>query len=428
LFGDKLTPEQPFDFRESDWEEVAMVLDKNKRRDKLGIWFWPALLGVLSIATVIWLFNDLQNTKRLVEKLENQTYHNNIIITDTIRKKVTVIEYDTIRKTIISEEKPLLKTTAKKIRTEKETKISWTTTKTFTDTTTGKDCDCSDDELLKTENGLLNSPLIESIKETSEKNNLVDNKLQATQKERQTKSNLFHPLSIDALIDSMNVKPREVTTPEIVTVPSKRILKSTQEKQFKIGIVAGYQFPKEQGRLVSDTIGNQIYKSYQIGLRTEYNLTDHWTISADFTHQKLNYRVNGLDTIEGVFIERELPDGLDTIRIQQKNWNYAIGLKYRFGKNSKIQPYGSLYLHAKSTLRQDGKGQIRNYGDPVFFEEKRSDSNFRLQGLEPSMGFNYRLKRNLSWQLEGHYLFHFNEKIDRLRNGFGFRTALMVHF
>ncbi len=427
LMGDKLRPEQSFDFRELDWKDLSQKLDNQDRKKRVvPFWFWKSMGAIATIAIIFFLYNELEQTKKIVKDLELNVNEKNLTIRDTIYQEITITEYDTIRKTILVEQlekrQSLLKVGLKKTKDE----ISDIFIKNAGQ---GKD--------------LIISKGQEACNCDEEKSKNVENPLQRITDKKMVKENLSGQTPTIPRIDFYNQiniqsqnksllpqKRRLLVLPDYQILPVTKIRKKEGPKKFSIGLLGAWHLPEKQTipGYTPDGFFNQ--NGNELGMRIEFMLNNNWTLTGEVTHQKINFQTNNSSLIQDLLIVEELPSGIDTLNVDQTNNNYAIGLKYFLRKHRKLQPYTNIRLQASSSLKQNISGSIPGgvYTEPEGYEATEKKSDIQVQSIETGLGFQYHLTSAISWQIEGNYYFYLHKKEDRFRSNVAFKSSLLYHF
>lgn len=427
LLGDKLGAEQSFDFQERDWVDLSQKLDEaDGRKRRWPFWIWKGLLTAVVLGGILFLWKDLAATKKLVRTLEVNSKGKNIVVTDTIYHKVTITQYDTIQKTVFIEklEESTLPTKEVIDNLENENPNFFIKEKK-----SEKDLMILKD---KKENEFYQTPL----------NNRQKSILRSKTKEvvvSDFSEKLQPALIIDfrknevvqsQATDTWKGKQLGVVFSEDSNLLSNSIQKLPRKKRFSIGLLGAFYLPEEQSILgyIPDGFFNQ--NSQAFGVRTEFKLTDNWSITGDVVYQKTTFESNDPNFIQPLVLVDEILTGIDSLKIDETKLSYAIGLKYFLRKHRKIQPYTHLRLQAVGGLKQKITGVIPAavYAEPIVYEAVEKRAGIALESMETGIGFQYRFLQNISWQTEGNYHFYLDEIDNSYRSNMVFKTSLLFHF
>ena len=427
LMGEKLRPEQSFDFREPDWNDLSQQLDDHDRKKRIvPFWFWKSMFAIAALGTIFFLWTQLEKTKKSLQILQSNSIENNVTITDTIYKKVTITEYDTIRKSIILNEVKKRNESDKKgnIKSEKKNLNTFVKEKqqdrNVIISESEEDCDCEKDLLINEEKPL---QFILAKNEISIALPIVDGLKQ--------KLKQYERISIRSQsIGLLKTKERESILPEYQDLPLTSIQKILRKKRFSIGLLGLGLLPENQTIPEYTPDGFFNLSSKGLGLRTEFMLTNNISLTGDIIAQKINFKTNNTSFVQNLLIEEEVPTGIDTLKVNQSNGNYAFGVKYFLRKHRKIQAYTSVKLQMVSKVKQIISRRVSGgiYLEPEWIESIKKKSAIDLQSIETALGFQYRFLSFLSWQMEGNYYFYLDEKDDLLLPNVGFKTSLLFHF
>lgn len=429
LLGDKLGAEQSFDFQEPDWIDLSQKLDEaDGRKKRLPFWFWTGLglMAVVVLGGVLFLWKDLEETKKLVQNLELNATQKNIIVNDTIYNTITITEYDTIQKTVFIDEIAERILPAKKGVYNFENEVF---DSNINEKKTAEDLVIYNK---KNQNNFYNSEVrnqqnLLPINEI-EKGKVVDvlEKLRPAFAIEFRKNEVVQSQSVEAW-KNKNVA---IVFPKAPNLPSNKIQKLPRKKRFRLGLLGALYLPEQQTILGYTPDGFFKQNSHAFGFRTEFSLTDNWSITGDIAYQKTTFETNDPNFVQPLILVEEIQTGIDSLNVNESNLSYGIGIKYFLGKLKKIQPYTHLRLQAIGGLKQSVSGVIPAgpYSERILYESVQKRSGIALESVETGLGIQYRFLRNISWQAEGNYHFYLDKIDDSYRSNSAFKTSLLFHF
>ena len=392
IFAEGLGKEQEFDFRESDWMEVEEVIQA-KSKDRLIWWRWLIPVLFLLFGGIIYcLLTDLREAKsevlELTEKISRQTFE----AIDTQYKKVTILEYDTIRKTIVQEniiERNIYKAVNPQ-HIGKETQLT--------------------------------------KESTLEKANL---------QERKSYENLEKPIPVSSLSE---IPLKEVSLDfeeenEHYYLDEKQFpeKKKGLKDRLKIGLTNAWGFSEGYSRGDSLPGFNGFSKKivFDLGLRGEWQFNNRLRVR---TAVSLGYILfNTSDVGETLRLSERVPadpEGeLANARISQTTLNYQLGIKYFLGEYKKWIPYVGLSMEARARLNQKIRASYHYvYQLPNTKSGSFKNSDLTLNSFIQFIGYEYQFSDRFSWQVEGWHQFNFKKEIDKIYPRFGIRNTLLYHF
>lgn len=241
-----------------------------------------------------------------------------------------------------------------------------------------------------------------------------------------------------AILPSINTKPYWYTHLTLLVLPStlqtsKSIVKPSIEKKFLIGFGGGL-INYHTSWLSRDSVRiSRNEKSYQIGLKLEYALNDHWRIMLGGDYCPFSYKVYWQDSrynlpaLPNYFANNPTEYRFRSAATTQSLVQGYVGVKHVFSGH-KWKPYlGLAYTRMEilpfevdfSVLKLSTNKEI-----PVSVKQTQiSVSNIALL----NGGFEYKINSRLSGQIEGFYYRDMN-KSPKTFNLFGLKGGLMIGF
>ncbi|MFT5383030.1 MAG: hypothetical protein ACI81W_000426 [Saprospiraceae bacterium] len=394
IFSGGLGEEQEFDFRESDWEEVAEAI-ASKSKDRLLWWRWLIPIMFIVFGSVIYcLVSDLKVTKREVLVLNEKLSARQIEKTDTLYNKITIITYDTIHQIVTKE----------KGRTKNNYSVNqpiefYNNESSFNDKSNTKRADTNENINYKNVAELI--PVI-SLSEIP----LKEVEIQIDKEEE-------------------HFYLTETQFPE-----KKRGIKD----KFKIGLTNGWAVTENYSAIDSTSSVNGLGKKVMLdfGLRGEWAFNKHLSTIATVSIEHV--RFNSFDKVVDklAVYEAVLPDasgGLIKARTSQTNLNYKLGVKYLFGAHKKWTPYAGVNIEAQSRLIQKAEASyFYAYQEINTKSAEYRNPDFKITALTLFAGYEYQFSGRFSWQVEAWHRFNFNKEIDQIYARFGIRNTVLYHF
>lgn len=390
LFSDQLQEEHNFGFRESDWEEVAARLSADRRRKPIWWWRWGLgllLLGLIGLSA--YFYYQLKNTKGAlselhtkVTKIKEEAKTAEHIIVDTIRIKDTVIQKipSTVTYTSLKIERPNVSTISKS------------------------------NQLSITNN---TAPLSqEVVAEENPESEIVTDLLPEIE------------LKADSLVMTKTEKERYYL--DIYQFPVK---KKGIKDRLKIGFtnaVGLTQTPADDSLAWLQGLDEKRL-TFDIGLQAEWLFTKRLSVLAGINYSYIGFKVSaGLDRYGGYY---GIDDFTEYVKISQTAIHYRLGFKYLHGDYQKWRPFAGLLLHAQSSQIWTSRQKfVPDFMEGQTVTTKTRIPDFRLNALEPVLGFEYRISKTFSWQMEAWYRYHFTSREDQFYSFMGIRNTIFYHF
>ena len=210
------------------------------------------------------------------------------------------------------------------------------------------------------------------------------------------------------------------------------ITKTETNNRFYIGTSAGYIYYHTLWRNKDGLEVGRNEKSYQVGLKMEYALTNNWRVTAESAYCPYDFKIYWLDK------RYNLPEyptyfnptnsTINSIKGTQKLYLSALGIKYTFNQN-RWKPYlGAAYsamriepYDAEYTFTHTATG--KTYTSTTHLNGGKNIKNVLLF----NGGLEYRLSKHLVAQAEGFYYKDAN-KIAKTFDLYGLRTAILLGF
>lgn len=394
IFSGRLQEEQDFDFRESDWKEIAPVLAARQRRG-LAWWSW-LLMGLLVFALLIiyGLATELTEAKEQVTNLQVESKFSQIEKVDTVFNKITITTYDTIVKTIFKENVVL------------EEKSNSSELKNISSSI-----------------GIL-GPIKEGVEK--EKNQAKIESYENLESEQELE--LLLPLSLNVPLTSEKIKEETHFEPKrIYTKPRKSIYRKT----LSLGFTNAWGLTENQTNSFYQRNSENSVKRFvfDLGLRAELAWNPNLRILATVAYNQVNLKTPFvLDSL----IRGGIANGgfLDIAKVQQGAVHYELGLKYVFNNGKKWKPFGGLSVAYQSALRY----RVVVTSAYSYQLDKTTNTNtikrasFQFNSIRQFFGYEYQISDRLAWQVEQWYRFNFWKDRSQMYGAFGIRNTLVYRF
>ncbi len=431
IFSKKLKEEKSLPIDERSWEALALQLDKHDQKKGVdGIknrrlaWLLPFLLLLLGVN--VWSLMRMNQSEKQNVILRNELKE----LKTTLLKRDTIIQTQYIYKTDTiyirsSSNKSVDKNLSSTLNQRKEqllfsTHTSPSVSEAFFETKTTSNLDKSfvvinNNNRNEIENKDVQKDNFETLKP---KNNIV--------------SLAKLPLLKGRVVEEKKAKP-EIILLNYTVSTSPPIIENKKTNRFYFGTSAGFV---NYHTLWFNKDGLEIgrnEKSYQIGLKIEYALTNNWRVTASADYCPYNFNIKWLDNRYNLPPKPNYFDPntsvLNSIVGSQKLYLGSIGVKYVLNQNSRWQPYvGTSYTAMR----------IEPYNAEYTFTHlstaKQYSSKTELQGGADIMniallngGIEYRFNKHIVAQTEGFYYKDMN-KVKKTFDLFGLRGAILVGF
>jgi hypothetical protein len=455
IFSKKLKEEKASIVDEKSWETLASQLDNYDRKNVVGViktrnlaWLLPLLLLLLGIN--IWSLLKMSQTEKQNALLGDELKalktvfqkRDTIIQTQYIYKTDTVfINSNNLKKadknissTDAQQNKLLSFNTYTPPSVFQSSEVFFDTKNPLTkaessDFTTKNDVKSESKNFQQSENlaDLKNSNSSKIENKVGQQDNLETARLNVSQA---IIANL--PLLNGFVVGNSKPKPEIILLSLPVHAPSP-IIENKKINRFYIGPSGGFI---NYHTLWLNKDGLEIgrnEKSYQVGLKMEYALTNNWRITASADYCPYDFNIKWLDNRYNLPPKPTYYDPttstLNSIKGAQKLYLGSMGFKYIFNTNSKLRPYlGTAYTamriepyDAEYTFTHTATG--RTYTNKTILTGGADILNIALL----NGGLEYRLQKHIVMQADGFYYKDMNA-VKKTYDLFGLRAAILVGF
>ncbi len=396
IFSDGLGEEQHFDFRESDWEEVASHIQKEPKR--FFVW-WRWLIPILLIvsSTVIYcLVADLRMAEKTIQSLNEKIEDQQLSSRDIVFQKNNQIGSDS--SSINSFQNKLLEKEI--ISAKKRPPLSSE----------------SPASVKFVEEEVLHQPS-ESATEYLEEQEPI------TLLEEIPIREVALELEFEKEHEHYYLKD-DYSSPKRLQVRDR----------LRIGLTGTWGLTEGFSSQDSTFGINNLFEKnmIELGIRAEWSFNNRWSANAILGFDYVSYNTTDSDDVSTGAIEGLSPDfggELTNLKFSQIGFNYQLGLKYQFGSRKKWLPYLGLNIAARSNLKQKANASyFYVYQEPNNRSAAYSKTMFKVNSISPFVGVEYRFSRDFSWQIEGVYNFNLWKTNDQLYNKLGIRNTILFHF
>ncbi len=405
IFSDGLEEEQDFGFQEKDWEEVSWVIHAQPKR-KFVWWRWLVPVLLIAFGGVVYcLASDLKSARKEISVLHHDIGKLQIIKSDTQYQKVTIIEYDTIRKTIIDEQivskKRIVYIDVPGLKSESNTNKN---TKSNTN-------------LLNTSKRLgLSESLERGAEEIVEPLGAID---------------LLEPISLQLEDELKAGKTKEEHFYKTELKPS--ISKPWHKNKLKIGITNAWGVSESSTNDFYERNAGDKVKKYMLdlGVQGEWAFNHRWRVSGTVAYDRIRLLSPMLS--EEVLSQLNLDPSLGNLlssKTIQAAIHYKIGIKYYLRTHQKWLPYGGVYASAQSNRSQKISTIYTVNYQPGIVNSKTTlrKNKFRMNSLTQFFGYEFRLSDKFSWQVEQWWRINLWKTDDQMYSTFGIRNTVLYHF
>lgn len=415
--------EQEFDFRESDWQDVANTLDATTPAPTAFAWKgWAAAAILLTLLGGIgWLAMELKDAKNAIEELKNQPIADNFRV-DTIYKEVAVVRVDTIFKT---------QTITKTIATAAPTNI-FTTTPFFANNQRFNTHDIS-----VTGTGMLGtsffSPFFNSSRRTVDGARVGSIGIPANEEKMVLAANLKKLSILDGEVlayPEVELPINEIATSELSLENNPRFKDYLRPIGSKFGVSAGKSF------LTAGSLTN--VSSSNVGAKGELNFVRNISLVGAVDWFNLNYQTTDFTNLGRDIPMPDLedlgsanPSDLTFASVSQSFTQYKVGLKYNFPTKTTAVPYIGINYLASSNVRKDFfyfYDIPASQGLDVQLDRSDRFSGFSSDGFGLDLGVELQTQKWLSLQIEGYYHFITPDMRSQYYDLVGIRLAALVNF
>jgi hypothetical protein len=240
------------------------------------------------------------------------------------------------------------------------------------------------------------------------------------------------PLLKGFVVNSLKPKPEIILLSLPISVPAP-IIENRKINRFYFGVNSGFI---NYHTLWLNKDGLEVgrnEKSYQVGLKMEYALTNNWRVTAATDYCPYNFNIKWLDN------RYNLPptpnyynpntSTLNSIKGSQKLYLGSMGFKYVFNTNSRLRPYlATAYTamriepyDAEYTFTHTATG--KTYTNKTVLTKGADILNIALL----NGGLEYRLQKHIVMQADAFYYKDINA-VKKTYDLFGLRGAVLVGF
>ncbi len=455
IMGDKLREERTFSSVDKDWEQLSTRLDTkiqtnekdNRRRG--AAWLWWLVLPILSL--LLWQMNELKNQNKqlalqlaamqsqlLTYKSERDAREHQMSKTDT------VLIYQYVPSTKANKQSESYTQSSKKsiLKAPPSQKESITVSKGFTDNSSAilnKSKGLSISKIIDKQDTIIPksqydehkmSELLDKLASLDKqmldlKQALSDSKANAATLvdcARMQDSLAKQLIAARALVDSLKQHP--------LSIEALKFDKPLNNKRLFVGIQGG-QISYRTTWI--NTYGVEIYKnikSYQVGLKLEYALTDKLRLTAEgdfcpfsFTNYWQDSRYN-LPALQFDYQKEKFLKAESKQSLFQGN----IGAKYLFTEGStKWRPFISVAYTLMRIQPFETKFTYQSLWGPTYRQENVSSKAINVSNLLLlSGGLEYRFSKHGVAQAEVFYYKDVN-KTHNTFDLFGLRAAILLN-
>lgn len=425
IFAQQLQQEQEFDFRESDWQEVADRLGPSPTPVPAPSFFnwkaWATAAILLSLLGGIgWLAVELKDAKDAIQELKNQPVAENLRV-DTIYKEVAVVRVDTVFKT-------------RTIATAAPTKY-FNTTPFFANNQRFNTHDIS-----VTGTGMLGtsffSPFFNGSRRTVFGARVGGTDVSAETEEIDNLEGLtdLKKLAIldgEALIlPTTELKIKEVSTADLTLKNDPRMRDYLRPIGMKIGVSAGKSF------ITAGDLTN--VASSNVGVKGELQFVQNVSLTSGVDWFNVSYQTTEFSNLGREIPMPDLedlgsanPSDLTFASVSESFTQYKVGLKYAFPTKTTATPYIGINYLASSNFKKDFYyffDIAPAQGLDVELEANNRFNRFNSDGFGLDVGVELQTQKWLSLQIEGYYHFITPEMRSQYYDLVGIRLAALVNF
>lgn len=425
ILAQKLQQEQEFDFRESDWQDVANTLDAATPAPAAFAWKgWAAAAILLTLLGGIgWLAMELKDAKNTIQELKNQPIAENFRV-DTLYKEVAVVRVDTIFKT---------RTITKNVATAAPTNI-FTTTPFFANNQRFNTHDIS-----VTGTGILGtsffSPFFnaDGTRRTAYDTRGGMAEISADDLTNVQLANLNKLAILDGEVLSYPVsdlKMKDIPTASLDLENKAKFQDYLRPIGSKFGVSAGKSF------LTASGLTN--VSSSNVGVKGELDFVKNISLVGAVDWFNLNYQTTDFANLGRDIPMPDLedlgsanPSDLTFAAVSQSFTQYKVGLKYHFPTKTTAVPYIGLNYLASSNVKKDYYYFYdipASQGLDVQLDGRDQFNGFNSDGFGLDLGVELRTQQWLSLQIEGYYHFITPDMRSQYYDLVGIRLAALVNF
>ena len=435
IFSKGLIEDSKKTYDEGDWDSLAQRLDVHDAKNvvlpqsgvpkwKKSLWLAPLLLLLLGVNA--WSLmktneSEYQNEKLLNELKNLETilkYQNKQIEIKTIIQRDTVIIYKYLPALPNLSEKPLY---------QMSKEFSEQTPSVF-----------SGNKQLSTSENIepneINNVQIVDNQSFNKKNGRDLNKINSENSASSVLTNLtlgdFLPFKNERLLKELKSQ-KEMIPPQLSAFKdASTIIKPAPYNRFFIGPSGGliYYHAAWLNKDYVEVFRNE--KSYQVGLKMEYALSDHWRVVLSGDYCPFNFHIYWQDSRYNLpqptaYFTNNPNIKFLSVTANQSLVQGSLGMKYYF-KGSRFRPYVGGGYTTMRILPFQAEYEYSEWNKIVYTEPFQSTVTINNL-LLVNGGFEYRLNTRLSAQMDVFYNKDVN-KTQKTYDLFGLRGTLLFGF
>lgn len=396
-FAHELRKGFPFEFEEADWERLTDRLNaverSKQRRRRFAIWAFP----LAATAALLLMGAGLWRMARRVEALQNELTQVRsaqsvaAFSADTTINHVAVIRYDTIYRTIVMQEG------------------RWREGRLFPNSGSFGQMDLKKEEFaLKNQ---YHHPIL--LSEEPKRQDLSNGSIpsppdslnsQAVQlaprflPSERFEALPFLPARNPALSHRMLYNLPEMDLPPVVNAslekPLANMIHRIRPHNVAIGISAGTMWPQVKGA--------QSFPGFTGGLAGQVSFGQRLRLTGEFSWSSFWSKIKNGDQDAPLFPIITPPtaqDALAFVSIRQPTLDYALGLRYQFRPERRLQPYLGLAWAGASTLEYTLQYEFHNAtsGSETFVELPYTEQNVFRSRWQVGLGAEWRPVKRLAF-------------------------------
>lgn len=429
FFKDQIGDEQPFEFRSADWLAAAHELDKVLPvappvavvpTPRFLTWHkWAAAAAILVLASQAWLMNKMSDLKQEVVALKTEnvtlTQQKDLLAIETRRE--TIVQYDTIVKTIFIES-PIQSTklVTKDIQRPQPADSKMTDIKSSSQEKTYLNDKLATDKTTvkfdKSKNAVADNP-----NNRVEKNDLItfdkkDNIIAqndtfntSTKVDNSILKNLVRDNAVIAALPSVNFDAvqsnrknvKQLELMEAVPIIQPKVKPTLFMNGWTLGANSLWMLNKQRsGKDTEKTV-----LAYGYNARLTYQLRSNWRMAADVDFW--NETRPHPDSSHRSPFQPPTPDyNLSQVDLKSQKVQIRVGADYEFVNKSIVTPFVGLGLAYELTTRDDIEYQFkspRNPTIPVAVHNNKMPDSKNPVYLSLRAGLSGTFYKRLGWSL-----------------------------
>lgn len=211
----------------------------------------------------------------------------------------------------------------------------------------------------------------------------------------------------------------------LIPAPSEsrhdKLIRRFRPHDAAIGILGGFAFPRTQSAKPLNT--------YLAGISGELAFGRHIRIHSSAEYIPTQFRVTpaGQADLNIPPVTPPTPnDVLSYVQIQQPLWDFSLGLRYVFIPEKRLHPFTSVAWVGEKTLEQTLQYEFKNQvtEEEIFIRVPRAESRFNAKGLRLGLGAEWALANRLSFRFEGTYQRQFSTAAPLLAECWGIKAGV----